>query len=475
MNGLFCANFAHARECWTPCCQVWCGVCYCNHPLDRFPRFLPVDEGGFDWRPVEDTLRHTHARDGDHLITPFQCDTCVFRNLQRRNPLPSSLVDDMLLCCIRRINLDAMWGREPSTVASTLRAMGHMVKMWARVGLSPAFPPLGPYPVADSFGFAVAISMVMKSLEPGKYASHQQFETIRKLRAAYSNVFMASLAGTGSLRTVGGDRAKYFLTDSPTQSLFFERFSRGCLCRMGQIVKQDWAIPLSVVHALLDTLESDWRAAQLLGWKERELISMLGAYVVTAFCGSFRGNEVFLADMFGTAKYLRATDTPENTIIVPLLGRFKGETGERYHLTPLAAVTSSGIQVKTWLSRLVELKTARGYVRGPLFGDDKGLVVRAKAIELELMERLQGIKDSQPGLIPSDVDIYEDFGISRSFRRGATSTARIRGVDDKYVNLINRWRNFEEAKGRRPTLSMQDHYSDIQILLPELMKFSLAL
>jgi len=27
--------------------------------------------------------------------------------------------------------------------------------------------------------------MVMKSLEPGKYASHQQFETIQKLRAAY--------------------------------------------------------------------------------------------------------------------------------------------------------------------------------------------------------------------------------------------------------------------------------------------------
>jgi hypothetical protein len=97
----------------------------------------------------------------------------------------------------------------------------------------------------------------MKSLEPGKYAAHQQFETIRKLRAAYSNAFMASLAGTNSLRTVGGDRAKYFLTVSPTQSLFFGQFSRGCLCHMGQIVKQDLAIPLPVVHALLSTLESD--------------------------------------------------------------------------------------------------------------------------------------------------------------------------------------------------------------------------
>jgi hypothetical protein len=268
---------------------------------------------------------------------------------------------------------------------------------------------------------------------------------------------------------VGGDRAKYFLTDSPTQSLFFGRFSRGCLCRMGQVVRLDWAIPLTVMHALLEVLRSDWIAAQTMGRREKELIAMLGAYAVIAFCGSFRGNEVFLSDMYGTAKYLSMRDILANTVIVPLLGRFKGETGERYHLTPLAAVTSSGIQVKSWISRLVEIKTARGYARGPLFGDDAGLVIKAKIIELELMERLHGIKESQPGLIPSDLDIYEDFGISRSFRRGATSTARTRGVDNKYVNLINRWRIFEESKGRRPTLSMQDHYSDIQILLPELM------
>jgi len=52
---------------------------------------------------------------------------------------------------------------------------------------------------------------------------------------------------------------------------------------------------------------------------------MLGAYVVIAFCGSFRGNEVFLADMHGAAKYLIARDLPLNTVIIPLLGRFKGE------------------------------------------------------------------------------------------------------------------------------------------------------
>jgi len=34
-------------------------------------------------------------------------------------------------------------------------------------------------------------------------------------------------------------------------------------------------------------------------------------------------------------------------VLIPLLGRFKGEQNSRYHLSPLAAVTSSGLQVQT--------------------------------------------------------------------------------------------------------------------------------
>jgi len=312
--------------------------------------------------------------------------------------------------------------------------------------------------------------MVLKSLEPGRYDSYQQYETIRKLRAAYSNIYMASKEGGSSLRSFGGDRVKHYLTDSPTQSLFFERFSQGCVRRMGQEVKQDWAITLPAMHALLEILEEDWEKGH-----SPELTAMVGAYVVIAFAGSFRGNEVFLVDMHGVRKYLRSSEPPADAVIIALLGRFKGETGDRYHLAPLAAQTSSGIPIKKWVTRLVEVHERRGYLRGPLFGDRTGQVMRPKIIELEIMDKLQRIKNTCRGIIPEDVDIYEDFGISRSFRRGSTSTARTRGVDDKTVTLINRWRSFEQARGRRPAMSMKDHYSDIQILLPELIKYSLAL
>jgi len=245
------------------------------------------------------------------------------------------------------------------------------------------------------------------------------------MRATFSNIFMSSKRGTDSLRSFGGDRAKHVLTDSPTNSLFFERFCQGCVRRMGHEVRQNWAIPLPVIHGLLEVLERDWAVAQTEA--EKEVIGLLGAYTVIAFCGSFHGNEVFLVDFHGTKKYLDSPEVEEGVVIIPLLGRYKGETGDRYHLTPLAASTSSGIQVKLWVSRLVATKVAHGQARGPLFSTRCGTLVNPSLVETELMDRRQGLKDSQVGLIPADVDVLEDFGISRSFRRGATSTERIWG------------------------------------------------
>jgi hypothetical protein len=408
---------------------------------------VPTDESGFEWRPAEDQNRYIQARHGDHLLVPFQCDLCSFRNLTQCNPLRGVPADDLLLCCIRCVNLDAVWGRESATVEATLRGTKQLVRLWGGVGLDTALPSQGPYLVEDSFGMAVAIAMVLKSLEPGRYQEHQQFETIRKLRSTYSNLYMSSVPGAYSLRTVGGERAKLFLTASPTQSLWFEQFCTGCLQRMGQEVRQDWAIPLPVMHALMTHLDKEWETTQ--DADVRELVASIGAYSIVAFCGSFRGPEVFLVDLFGLRKYMQQQpkDVSVECVIVPLLGRFKGETGEKYHLTPLAAVTSSGLNVRLWLRRLIFVREVRGHLRRPAFSDAEGNIARSRTYELAIMDRLAAIQEADPDLIPKDLDIYEEFGISRSFRRGATSTARVRGVDDRQVDLVNRWRSFESARG----------------------------
>jgi hypothetical protein len=102
--------------------------------------------------------------------------------LDQRDPLPDVPQDNLLLCVIRWALLDALWGHEPQTIEATLRAAWGMISQWKKVGLHPQFPPLGPFPVCDLLGLGVAVAMLLKSLEPGRYSpKYQQFETVRKL------------------------------------------------------------------------------------------------------------------------------------------------------------------------------------------------------------------------------------------------------------------------------------------------------
>ncbi len=269
---------------------------------------------------------------------------------------------------------------------ATLRAVTQLTTQLRHVGLEPALPALGPHPVEDCCGLRVAIAMLLKSLEPGRYhATYQQFETIRKLRAGFSNVYMASVIGSQAMRTVGGDRVKHYLTYSPMQSLWFERFSQGCLRRMGQDVRQDWAITLAAMGALMQCFDRDWEVATT--WEQRNEIAVCAAYSVIAFCGSFRGNKVFLVDLAGLRKYWRELEGQEHAI-VPLLGRYKGEQHSRYHLVPMAVRTNSGLEVKLWIDRLVRVKEEKGHMQGPAFQDGRGVLVSARWLEGKIMDQL---------------------------------------------------------------------------------------
>jgi hypothetical protein len=110
--------------------------------------------------PLEALLRYREARDGDHLLTTFQCDLYCFCNLQLRDPVPDFTQDNLLLCAICQATLDSLWGREPHTVNATLWAAKSMMQQWNKVGLAPQFPPLGPLPVRDSLGLRVAVACI---------------------------------------------------------------------------------------------------------------------------------------------------------------------------------------------------------------------------------------------------------------------------------------------------------------------------
>jgi len=159
-----------------------------------------------------------------------------------------------------------------------------------------------------------------------------------------------------------------------------------------------------------------------------------------------------------------------------LLGRFKGERGERYHILPIAWVTDSGIHNGRWFSRLVRSLQRKHKEHGAVFSDRQGKRKHASSFEPGLFEALDRVQVQMPGIISASVNIPEDCGISRTLRRSATTRARLAKVPEADIDANNRWRTVEAAQGRAPAhRRIRDHYSQISLMLEVLLRFSQAL
>ncbi len=77
--------------------------------------------------------------------------------------------------------MDAFWATEPITVSrnSTELRRGSQIARSMGFGFS-MFPPMGPFPVEDTFGMGTAIVMLDLSLRPGVIDQTLQFNSIRK-------------------------------------------------------------------------------------------------------------------------------------------------------------------------------------------------------------------------------------------------------------------------------------------------------
>jgi hypothetical protein len=81
-------------------------------------------------------------------------------------------------------------------------------------------------------------------------------------------------------------------------------------------------------------------------------------------------------------------------MIIPFLGRFKGETGQRWHMLPIVWKIRSGIEAGTWASRLMESLLERNGRHGSVF-----------------------VRMCYPDLFQPNVNIEDDYGIPRSCQR----------------------------------------------------------
>jgi hypothetical protein len=191
--GNFCGNYCFARGNFQACKKVWCGTCYTVPAGSPYPIRTATDKDGFEIAIDGDEDRFQMARAGDFLMTPFQCDICHFRNVMGKDPDVGCEKHLRFLYDMRHANINAMWSRETSTVKANVGQVKKLEKIGAdEYGIPSVTPVMGPFPLEDSFGMAVAACMLRRSLDPGRNEATIQFSTARRFRSAYSNAYHAS-------------------------------------------------------------------------------------------------------------------------------------------------------------------------------------------------------------------------------------------------------------------------------------------
>jgi hypothetical protein len=88
---------------------------------------------------------------------------------------------------------------------------------------------------------------------------------------------------------------------------------------------------------------------------------------------------------------------------------------------------------------LLKDKEMTGVISGFIFLRKDGKPARAADFEEALIERLEWIQQNTTGGSPVSIDLWAEFGVRRSMRRGATTEALNAGIDGPTIDANNGW------------------------------------
>ena len=157
----------------------------------------------------------------------------------------------------------------------------------------------------------------------------------------------------------------------------------------------------------------------------------------------------------------------------------KGESYDRSHLLPYIPITSSGINMRSALWRLLETKGRLRHKDGLAIADKHGKMLKMRELDELLHEVLEEIFEFNQNLFSGDIKTLEDvrkfYQCFRLFRRGSDTRALEQKVSPADIDIVNRWRKVEAGSGRRPGFNMQQHYAQFDLLLKPFLRYTLVM
>ncbi len=102
-------------------------------------------------------------------------------------------------------------------------------------------------------------------------------------------------------------------------------------------MRPDRVLPHVILKEIMLALEQEWASATRL-----EMLDMAleGAFYLLGFTLALRGEETPLTELQGIHSHLnQGLMHKKPHVVITLLGRFKNELGESYHMMPVLATT----------------------------------------------------------------------------------------------------------------------------------------
>jgi hypothetical protein len=209
---------------------------------------------------------------------------------------------------------------------------------------------------------------------------------------------------------------------------------------------------------------------------ERRSIVRAGLFLVLAFLGALRGEEVprLVRKEFINLNKISMRERKQPHIVIPCTEDSKTKVIHvaRCHVMNVVCKTKSGIRGDLWVARAIETE---GDSRSKfLFSDDTGKRERGGVYEEYMFSYWRGCKHNTQN-ISQQVWILERLTVCRRGANSEAQNAPNTDCEEKDINRNNRWRAIERAKTKKATMNMLQLYTDTRLTLTADLKFSSCL
>jgi hypothetical protein len=133
--------------------------------------------------------------------------------------------------------------------------------------------------------------MVKRSLDPGVTEDTVKYETVRKMKSAFVNMYHASVEKKGTSIIGGKDGKKLLLIGAPVYHGWYDRAQVGMHYHMGDKAVQNYGLSKQAVMPLQVVLEREWQAAGDSRVKKAG-VAQLACFVFFGYARGLRGEEI---------------------------------------------------------------------------------------------------------------------------------------------------------------------------------------